>query len=312
MENFMGKLFLDSGAFSAYANKTTVDIQAYIKFIKEHENEIETYANLDDIGCPDKTWDNQKEMERQGLHPIPVYHLNEDPKYLEMAMKYEYFAVGGLASAKGAGLAPFVRNVFVKLCTKESNYLPTHKVHGFGIATPEILIQFPWYSVDSTSWVMYGRYGIILVPNEDSRGNLDYENPPESVAISSRSKGTVDDFEHFSRLSDYRKKRITRYFTSKGFKLGKSLTKNVTCDYVLKPNEKWIDKDAKERHKTKPEMSLFEPDLVKKERVEVVLEPGLQNNGEIRDALNLIYFLDLEKYQPKWPWPWKPNSVVKK
>jgi hypothetical protein len=308
----MSKLFLDSGAFSAYANKTTVDIQAYINFIKEHESEIETYANLDDIGSPIKTWENQREMERQGLHPIPVYHLNEGDEYLAMAMEYDYFAVGGLASAKGAGLAPFVDSVFRKLCTEESNYLPTHKVHGFGIATPEILIKYPWYSVDSTSWVMYGRYGIILVPYEDYEGKLMYSVPPRTVVVSSRSKGTVDDPEHYSRLTPMKKERIDRYCTERGFSMGKTLTRLVNCHYVLKANEKWIDKKAKEEHKKHQERSLIHKDGIKLERVEVFQEAGLCSNGEMRDALNLIYFLDLERHQPEWPWPWHPTSLFEK
>ena len=41
------KIFVDSGAFSAYQNKTTVNIQDYISFVKNHLHEIETYANLD-------------------------------------------------------------------------------------------------------------------------------------------------------------------------------------------------------------------------------------------------------------------------
>ena len=283
----MSKLFLDSGAYSSYENNTTINLQDYINFIKEHESEIEVYANLDDIGCPEKTWQNQKEMERQGLNPIPVYHLNEDQKYLEMCMKYPYFAVGGLASAKGASLTPFLDAVFRKLCTKESDYYPICKVHGFGIATPEIINRYPFYSIDSTSWVAYGKFGIILIPKL-KHDTFRYDLPPYSIAISSRSKA-VGNSEHFRNFSKMEQEWIKSYCKNKGFPIGRTLFKQVGPGYILKENEHWTDRKTKQR-------------------VEVIVDSGLCNNGEMRDGLNLLYFLDLEKNQPHWPWPWKVLS----
>lgn len=277
------KLFLDSGAFSAYENNTPIDIQKYIDFIKEHEKEVEVYANLDSIGSAEETWKNQRTMEAAGLNPLPVYHLNEDPKYLCMCMEYPYFAVGGLASAKGKSLQPFLETVFEKICTKKSDYYPTHKVHGFGIATPQIISMFPWYSVDSSSWVQYGRYGIILIP-KIKYGRIRYDLAPYTIAISSRSKA-VKDIKHFKNLAPMEQNWIRDYCKQKGFSIGRTLYKIATPGYVLKDNEKWFDKEVKDR-------------------VEVVIEKGLCCDGDMRDALNLMYFLDLEKNQPKWPWRW--------
>jgi hypothetical protein len=279
----VSKLFLDSGAFSAYSNNTSINIEEYISFIKEHQSEIEIHANLDDIGDADKTWKNQRKMERAGLSPIPVYHLDEDPKYLRWCMEYPYFAVGGLASAKGVSLSPFLDSVFRKVCTKKSDFLPTHKVHGFGIATPEILCRYPWFSVDSTSWVMYGRYGIVLIPRRlDNK--FRYDIPPYTLAVSSRSKA-VGDEKHFRNFSKMEKEWIVEYCESKGCPMGRTLYRAVTPSYVLKPNEKWTDKN-------------------KKDRVEVIVDKGLCCDGEMRDRLNLLYFLDLEKNQKPWPWRW--------
>ena len=54
MKNNKVELFLDSGAFSAFTQKVTIDIQEYIAFIKEHEDIIDVYANLDVIGMPEQ------------------------------------------------------------------------------------------------------------------------------------------------------------------------------------------------------------------------------------------------------------------
>jgi len=279
----MSKLFLDSGAYSAYSNNTTVNIEDYIAFIKEHEKEIEVYANLDDIGSVEQTWKNQRTMERAGLNPIPVYHLNEDPKYLRWAMEYPYFAVGGLASAKGVSLSPFLDSVFRKICTKESDFYPTHKVHGFGMATPEIISRYPWWSIDSTSWAQYSRYGLVLIPKIVNRF-LRYDLPPYIITVSSRSKA-IGDEKHLRNLGHMTQEWITAYCESKGCPIGRTLFKSVSPDYKLKDNEHFTDRKTKTR-------------------VEVIVEPGLCNNGELRDKLNLLYFLDLEKSQPRWPWIW--------
>jgi hypothetical protein len=82
------------------------------------------------------------------------------------------------------------------------------------------------------------------------------------------------------------RKVIIKYCEDKGLKMGRTLFKQVSPGYILKENEHWTDRKEKTR-------------------VEKIVDKGLCCDGEMRDKLNLIYFLDLEKHQPKWPWPWK-------
>lgn len=289
------KLFADSGAYSAWANNTSVTLSEYIDFIRQNEDSLEVYACLDDITDPEKTWKNQEIMEKEGLHPLPVYHVDEPDCFLDRAMTYDYFAVGGMALKGSVNRRNRFNFIFEKICTEENNFLPTHKIHGFGLASPDLLVSYPWYSVDTTSWVMYGRYGIILVPRTIN-GRLRYDKAPEVITISSRSK-SVGKEAHYRHLGENAQKAIRKYCESKGFPVGRTLYKSVTSDYVLKEGEKWTDRK-------------------KKDRVEKIVDVGLCCDGEMRDRLNLCYFLDLEKYQPKWPWPWQlhqeelfPNEI---
>ena len=175
--------------------------------------------------------------------------------------------------------------VFEKICTKENDFLPTHKVHGFGLASPDLLIDYPWYSADTSSWVQYGRYGIILVPRRIN-GVLRYDKAPEVVTVSSRSKTVGKYNSHFKQIGPNMQASIQKYCEEKGMSIGRTLFREVTPDYILKENEHWTDRK-------------------KKTRVEKIVDKGLCCDGEMRDRLNLIYFLDLEKHQPKWTWPWK-------
>jgi hypothetical protein len=279
------KIFTDSGAFSAYHNNTNIVLQDYIDFIRQNKDSIEVYANLDDISSPEQSWKNQEEMERQGLSPIPVYHLGEPTHFLERAMSYNYFAVGGIASklTTYGALSTYLDSVFAKVCTKKTDFYPANKIHGFGIATPQLLTRYPWWSADTTSWVQYGRYGIILVPRLIN-GSFRYDKPPYTVAVSSRSKA-VGDSEHYRNFAPMEKEWIKKYCEDLGCPMGRTLFKQVPEGYVLKEDEKWTDRKTKTR-------------------VEKIVDRGLCCDGEMRDRVNLSYFLALEKFQSEWPWRW--------
>ena len=97
-------LFLDSGAYSAWTSGKELLVEDYIEYIKEHKDYIDVYANLDVIGSAEGTWENQRKMEAAGSSPLPVYHVNEPLKYLDMCMEYDYFAVGGMAKPSSSVL----------------------------------------------------------------------------------------------------------------------------------------------------------------------------------------------------------------
>jgi hypothetical protein len=146
-------LFLDSGAFSAWTQKATIDIQEYIRFIKENQDVIEVYANLDVIGIggkqpnrltAEKTLENQRIMEKAGLHPIPCFHFGEPMEFLDMYVKeYDYLALG-VAGNSGTQLIPWLDKCFSEhIC--DSDGMPKIKVHGFAVTSLKIMMRYPWY-----------------------------------------------------------------------------------------------------------------------------------------------------------------------
>jgi hypothetical protein len=42
------------------------------------------------------------------------------------------------------------------------------KVHGFGMTTFDLIQRYPWFSVDSTSWVMLSSFGSVYLDLRDS------------------------------------------------------------------------------------------------------------------------------------------------
>lgn len=276
-------LFLDSGAFSAFTKGVKIDIQEYIAFIKKNKKYIDVYANLDAIGDPEQTLKNQKVMEKAGLYPLPCFHYGSDIKYLEYYLEnYEYIALGGMVPISSPQLIQWLDDIFPNYICDKKGY-PKVKVHGFGMTSLKLMLRYPWYSVDSTSWVTTGRMGGILVPRKRN-GEYIYNENPWKITVSSKSPSKSKKGDHIQTVSPSQKKFFLNYFKEHRYVLGRSeFREEDSNSYEPKENEKWNKK--------------------KEGIIETIIKPGLCNDYKLRDELNIRYFLDLEKSMPKYPWP---------
>lgn len=269
--------------------------EAYIEFIKKYHDYIEVYVNLDIINNAEATWENQQYMESHGLKPIPVFHLGCDLKWLQMYLDkgYGYIAMGGMVPNPPSVLIPALDTIWSEYLTDDTG-MPLVKVHGFAITAVGMVTRYPWYSVDSTSWVKFGKYGIVCVPRKIG-GQYNYTRPAWSVVVSNRSPSQKIDGKHISTFSEAERREIFRYFDIKGHSLGNSTFRRVVVSgYELNKDERWSG-----------------PEQDGTREVETISEPGLSNDYKIRDELNIIYYLDLEKSLPEWPWRFKYKQKVK-
>ena len=91
-------ILLDSGAFSAFNLGERIDLDAYIGFVKANKGLIYRCVNLDVIpgnfgsrewrpeaieAAAAASYANQQKMKEAGLNPIPVFHQDEDFRWLE-------------------------------------------------------------------------------------------------------------------------------------------------------------------------------------------------------------------------------------
>ena len=178
------KHFLDSGAFSQRAksrvfkkkeHKSEWDYyktdafkeyrRKYVKFLKKHSSIIDYYANIDAIGNDKLSYENQKWLEKKGLSPVPVVHF--DPKrnmsYLQKYIDegHRFIGLGGMV-IRGSQLK--ATEDWLDCCFSIAKEHPDLKFHGFGITKHELLVKYPWFSTDSTTWIKRGAFGEILVP----------------------------------------------------------------------------------------------------------------------------------------------------
>lgn len=289
-------LFLDSGAFSAFSQGITIDLDEYIQFIQEHDRYLQVYANLDVIGDPEATWRNQQYMEDRGLHPLPTFHYGEPIRYLERYVSiYPYVALGGMVPIKTADLRVWLDVLFSHYLCDERG-LPRCKVHGFGLTTFDLMLRYPWYSVDSTSWVVTSRMGSIYIPRKRD-GRWIYGENAWKVCVSVRSPNVGVAGEHITTLRPAERELMLSYIADKGYRLGRSRFELRAMDSTLNEGERWAEKKGNGKKPTR--------------LVEIIEEPGICNQYQLRDEMNILYFLDLERSLPDWPWVFKLKNSVK-
>jgi len=157
------EVFADSGAFSAFSEGTRIDVAEYGDWLNKNKGSLFAYANLDVKGATKSTIDeglrNQAYLESQGLNPLPVFHGGEPPSVLEDFIKdYPYIALGGIA---GEPLSTDLTMRFLIDCFVRAGKRTVF--HGFGIASWPLLLAFPFYSVDTSSWGSGFRWGKVPI-----------------------------------------------------------------------------------------------------------------------------------------------------
>lgn len=111
-------------------------------------------------------------------------------------------------------LIQWLDRYFEMIC--DENGIPIVKVHGLGVGSVRLILRYPWYSVDSTTWVRTGRNGKILVP-ERKMGNWRYDIPPMTVWISEESSAKDKVGRHFDTLPPSRKRIVEEYIQFRGY-----------------------------------------------------------------------------------------------
>lgn len=290
------KLFLDSGAYSAWSQGQPIDIDKYIAFIIKHKHFLEAYSVLDVLDATgDKeasaaaTFANLQLMESMGLSPLPCFHYNEPEKYLikYTSGKYDYISLGGMVPEDESKLQPWLDRIFRDFIC-DSTGMPKVKVHGFGMTTHELIWRYPWFSIDSASWVFVGRNGSVKIPKKMA-GKYNYRERPFDITFSEKSgeKKKLGG-KHFDSLSEKEKEYFEAYLAEHGFALGESYLRDAKEGEEIdrSKDERWFDNS-------------------KKTIIETIVTHGVKTEYRMRDALNVMYYTKLGEALPEWPWKFR-------
>ena len=281
---------LDSGAYSAWSKGVEIDIDEYAQFLLEHQDYLSYFVNLDvippanargdveirdaDQACQ-KGWENYNYLIKKGVDRdklVHVFHQGDDYKWLD------YFVKEGV---QYIGLSPRKRKKSIKeklawldTCMRhvtDRKGFPVVKLHGFGVSSWRIMVMFPWYSVDTFAFVQRATLGYAEFPLIRN-GEARYDVPPLTIAVTPDNKSAKHSL--YDSHTPMHTNMFLEYLKSTQFPLGKS---------------EYTEEDG--------------------ERVEVVIEPGVINDHFIRCCFNSLYFIELAKRQPKYPWSY--HSTVR-
>lgn len=169
-------IFIDSGAFTyqqdpRYEAYTTEQweqqIHEYLKWIEKHKENVFAFADLDLQYLPNVGYEKVYEWRKKYFEPfmlrtgIPccfIYH-NDGLDYWEyMCKRYPY--VGMSMAVDSVSGDSEIREVF--RIAEKHNAL----IQGMATTDTRMLVDFPYYTVDSTTWNVGLKYGEISVWDE--------------------------------------------------------------------------------------------------------------------------------------------------
>nr|WP_202446862.1 hypothetical protein [Streptomyces sp. SID5468] len=156
-------LFADSGAFSAATTGVTIKLGDYAAWLRHWQPLITVAATLDVIGDHRATAANLDRLTEAGCSVLPVFHTGEPWDVLEgLCAQHRYIALGGLAlhaagAAKQKALMAWLIRAF-KVARPYGTAL-----HGFGLTSANLVRHLPFYSIDSSSYTMGQRFGLVYL-----------------------------------------------------------------------------------------------------------------------------------------------------
>jgi hypothetical protein len=185
------RAFLDSGAFSyqieGIKKKRPLDqkvaatiIDGYVDWVYACPFTFDFIVTFDyQRDAAVEAWAT-KRIEARGLHPVPTYHYGSSLKVLRnMVERYSFIGIGGMVGTTNDKLYPFLDQVFN--ITQKYGV----RLHGFGIGSAVTMFKYPWFCVDSTTWLACAaKSGQVARRSNDPRKII------EMVPVSSRRAPT--------------------------------------------------------------------------------------------------------------------------
>ena len=259
--------------FSWYKDKVFLDyVDKYAEFVHKHKKGLDFYVTVDVIFNPEQSWEILKYLEREwGLNPLPVIHYGTDLKWFNRHIDagYDFIGIGGLGQETHKGdYFEWADRVFNYLCPRPSR-LPIVKCHGFAMTAWELLVRYPWWSVDSASWIKAGAFGSLYIPKK-TKGEYDFTGKPPWVVAISDGSSAIQKGIHYQSYKQRNKP-------------------------LAKIMEEWVEYLGMPYGKT--------------DNCGDSIEWGVFSDFTARSVANACYFEMLSKALPEWPWSFDRRVV---
>lgn len=177
-----GKLFMDSGAFTAWTKGATIDVDEYCNYISEYGEYVDYFGQLDTIPkvggtakeaeeAAKSTLENYKYMVSKVKYPQKVvftFHVGEPIEVLQEALTWgkehkdimQMIAIGGMVKKNADDKHSVISRVFGAI----REIYPEVKVHLFGCTSKQYFLDYPATSGDSSNYIMSATKGGVWTP----------------------------------------------------------------------------------------------------------------------------------------------------
>jgi hypothetical protein len=193
-------------------------LEQYAEFVHRHKRLFQGgIFNLDVIDSGEKSYENWLELKRLGVNSMPVHHIGDDIKYLDLYLKQtDYIALGAIAKMTQHRRLLGLDGIWEYL--KDSRGKPICRVHGLGMTDLGIMTRYPWFSVDSSRAAILAGLGSIVLPRL-KRSGPDYTDM-QQLMVSNQGR-----FHQDGKTNSYygqgvmQRRHVRDYCASFGFKL---------------------------------------------------------------------------------------------
>jgi hypothetical protein len=127
---------------------------------------------LDVIGNKDASYDNYRYLRDNGLDAIPTVHYGCDPKELDRyaADGVDFIGLGGMVGRKSE-VQRLLRWTISIFKYARDNY-PEMRFHGWGITHNQLVMNLPWFSVDSSGFSSSYRFARLALFDSEKGKNI--------------------------------------------------------------------------------------------------------------------------------------------
>ncbi len=202
------RLLLDSGAFTAWTKGTEIDIAAYAEWAlaMQDRSPLVRAVNLDVIpGEEGRTSTKQERingmkqslknadwLRSQGLEVIEVFHQDEPKAFLlDLLSRLPADGVLGISPRNDVPVASKIKwqqSVLRVMLAHAGSPQTLPRTHGLAVTSRRMLENFPYYSVDSSTWMSGFRYGSYV----NERGGMSKTNSILPTAPRAAQAGPLD------------------------------------------------------------------------------------------------------------------------
>lgn len=180
------KLFIDSGAFTAWKQGKEIKLNDYCAFLKDIPVKPWNYFVLDVVGDSEKTMRNYLEMMEKGFKPIPIFTRGSDIKDIETyGETSKIIGIGGVAGTSKS------LNYLEWLHLRIPNDI---KLHWLGVTQSAMIVRHKPYSADSSSWSQTGRFGTLRIYLGKGRWKNTSRNQLKTVAPNPAVKKALESY----------------------------------------------------------------------------------------------------------------------